>query len=215
MKPFRIAAIALLGSAIIATSAGATYTTTDEYGTVIVVNDSISENQEIARGFDEVETYIRNHPIENDETRHSTPATDGRRDDFESDPILMYSNDPYSYGRHLLGDHVWTTGNKLYLTTYGYATEFSDDGPSGCAVPYYWTDVQFGDIIRVRDLTYKDGKYIEGPVIEPTRTDFGPNQKVAGDHIVDLGSDWLDEMSNGSQHSYCRTYIYIRGGAHY
>lgn len=216
VKRLRTGLFALTCAMVLTISSSALYTTVDNNGINILVNDSIQENQEISRGFDEVEEYIRSHPIENVvQPRHSSPPSDGRRSDFEYDPFIMYPADPYSYGRHLLGDKVWTTGNKLYLTTYGYATEYSDDGVDGCAVPYYWSDVARGDIVRVRALTYKNGQYIEGAAIEPTRTDFGPNQKTAGDHIVDLGSDWLDELSNGNQHSYCRTYIYIRGGDHY
>lgn len=65
----------------------------------------------------------------------------GVRVDYESNPILMYPADPYSWGRHLLGDKTWQNGN-LYLTTYGYTTEYSGGGTNACAVPYYWSDVK-------------------------------------------------------------------------
>ncbi|ADG81434.1 hypothetical protein [Thermincola potens] len=131
----------------------------------------------------------------------------GVRVDYESNPILMYPADPYSWGRHLLGDKTWQNGN-LYLTTYGYTTEYSGGGTNACAVPYYWSDVKKGDPVRVRNL--ENQTY----VITGYRSDFGPNQKKAGDHICDLGSG-LNNQLHGNGHTYSRTWIWIRGGDHY
>lgn len=131
----------------------------------------------------------------------------GVRVDKESNPILMYSNDPHSWGRHLLGDKS-TSGGKLYLTTYGYTSTFTDKGDYGCAVPYYWTDVNKGDAVLARNLenqTYS---------ISAARNDFGPNQKNYPDRILDLGKEWNNQL-HGNGLTYSRTYVWIRGGDHY
>ncbi|WP_027416232.1 hypothetical protein [Aneurinibacillus terranovensis] len=131
----------------------------------------------------------------------------GVRVDTEYNPILMYASDPNSWGRHLLGDKD-TSGGTLYLTTYGYVSTFTDNGSTGCAVPYYWSDVKKGDPVRIRNL--ENQTY----AISAGRTDFGPNQKYYGDRIVDLGSYWNTQL-HGNGMNYVRTYIQILGGNHY
>lgn len=144
-----------------------------------------------------------------------------QRVDVENSPFLMYPDDPYSWGRHLLGTKTWyspslkkisssainASDKVLMLTTYGYATVFTDMGSQGCAVPYYWSDVMRGDTLNVTNLG-------GGQAIQPARNDFGPNQKVAGSHIVDLGSYWNNAI-NGNGLTYVKTDCVIRGGLHY
>lgn len=129
--------------------------------------------------------------------------------DYEYNPILMYPSDPYSWGRHLWWTKYYDdeTGD-LVIAPKGYATYYTTGGNYACAVPYYWEDVNRGDYVIVDNL--EDSAYS----IRVSRTDFGPNQKIAGDHIVDLGPTNNTNL-HGNGHNYCDTYVLIRQGNHY
>jgi hypothetical protein len=128
--------------------------------------------------------------------------------DYEYNPVLMYPADPYSWGRHLLGAKYRDESDKLIIAPKGYTTYYTTGGATACALPYYWSDVFRGDYVVVDNL--ENASYS----IRVPRTDFGPNQKVAGDHIVDLGpTNNADLHGNGRTYSDC--YVLIRGGLHY
>lgn len=74
--------------------------------------------------------------------------------------------------------------------------------------PYYWSDVNKGGYLVVDNL--ENSSYS----IHVARTDFGPNQKVAGDHIVDLGPTNNSNL-HGNEHTYSDSYVLIRDGLHY
>ncbi|MDI6604469.1 MAG: hypothetical protein QME35_04945 [Thermoanaerobacteraceae bacterium] len=168
-------------------------------------NDLYQKNHVNIKRSPEILKAIQEGKLDLSKAPDSIANINGVRVDYEYNPILMYPSDPYSWGRHLLGDKYYDNGN-LFLVTYGYATTYTTG--EDVAVPYYWSDVRYGDPVRIRNL--ENTAY----VVTGYRSDFGPNQRVCGDHIVDLGYG-INSRLHGNGHLYCRTCIWIRGGEHY
>ena len=130
--------------------------------------------------------------------------------DYEYNPIYIGTwSGTACYARHTLGSY---NSNLKYLTSYGYATWYNTKGYT--ALPYRngqanasgqsVADVIKGSYFDIRDLS-TDRK------LTLVVNDWGPNQNVAPDRIVDL--DKYDFSALHGNYSdgvfYCRTWVPI------